>query len=45
MNDTWNHIAFIALVAGCVALEIFGVAGGAGALWVLVVIWAMIRYL
>ena len=33
-------LAFAALVAACTWMEVDGVAGGAGKLWVLVVIWA-----
>lgn len=38
----WKHIAFCVFTVVCGALEIAGV--GAGALWVLVVIWALSLY-
>lgn len=37
MDDIGEGIAFASLVAGCVAVDIYG--SGAGALWTMVVIW------
>jgi hypothetical protein len=43
MENIMKHVAFIALLAACVVLEISGV--GAGALWILFVLWAIIEYM
>jgi|TARA_R110000851_G_scaffold324556_1_gene491927 hypothetical protein len=43
MEAMMKHVAFIALIAACVALEISGV--GAGALWILVVFWSLLQYI
>lgn len=42
-DENWHHKAFALFVAMCVIMEVF--ATGAGALWVLVVIWAIAQYL
>lgn len=42
-DESWKHKAFALFVAMCVIMEVF--ATGAGALWVLVVIWAIAQYL
>ncbi len=42
-DNSWKHKAFALFTALCVILEVF--ATGAGALWVLVVIWAIVQYL
>ena len=41
MRSIAEGIAFASLVTGCTTMELFGGDDGAGALWVLVVVWAI----